>query len=134
RGQLPGFDKDYITVTMEYSGDPGIGKTQKDSYKLYIDPDTYLLQGYEYVIGYGQMLELMKIPEGQLIGPMLRIHDKLTEVDGLVVPTKMHTMAPDGSATFGYHVLINYAFDQKFDETRMNPPSDAVVDNSSASR
>ena len=48
---------------MTFTEKPAVGKTAQDSYKLYIDPDTYLLQGYEYIIGFGPMLDLMDVPD-----------------------------------------------------------------------
>lgn len=127
-GRLPGLDKDFITVRMTFTEKPAVGKTAQDSYKLYIDPDTYLLQGYEYSIGFGPMLDLMGVPEGEIFGPMLRVHDKFTTVDGLVFPTRFHTMPPDGSTTYGFHTVINHSITEPFDEARMNKPADAVVD------
>ena len=129
-GQLPGFDKNYITVMMTFTEKPAAGKTIQDSYKLFIDPDTYLLQGYEYWIGFGPMLDLMGVPEGQIFGPMLRVHDKFTTVDGLVFPTRFHTMPPDGSTTYGFHIVINYSLTKPFDKNRLKKPDDAVIDKS----
>ncbi len=127
-GRLPGLDKDFITVRMTFTEKPAVGKTAQDSYKLYIDPDTYLLQGYEYIIGFGPMLDLMGVPEGQLFGPMLRVHDKFTTVDGLVFPTRFHTMPPDGSTTYGFHAVINYSMTKPFDEARLKKSAHSVVD------
>ncbi len=134
KGMLPGFEKEFITVTMTFKEKPAVGKTDKDSFKFYIDPDTHLLQGYEYVMGFGAMLDAMGMPDGQLMGPMLRIHDKFAKVDGLTLPAEMHTMAPDGSMTYGHHVINNYSLNKPFDQKRMKKPSNAVVDNSSAMR
>lgn len=134
KGMLPGFEKEFITVTMTFKEKPAVGKTDKDSFKLYIDPDTHLLQGYEYVMGFGAMLDAMGMPDGQLMGPMLRIHDKFAKVDGLTLPAALRTMAPDGSATYGHHVINNYSLSKPFDQKRMKKPSNAVVDNSSAMR
>ena len=101
---------------------------------LFIDPDTFVLQGYTYTIGYGPILDMMGIPEGQLMGPMLRVNDRFTTVDGMLLPARFHTMAPDGSATYGYHVVTNYSFSEPFDEMRLKKPADAVVDDSSVER
>lgn len=135
KGKLPGFDKDYFTVTMGFTATPTIGKTAKDSYKLYIDPDTYLLQAYEYSLGFGALLDAMGLPVEQgVFGPMLRIHDKFITVDGQQLPAEMHTMAPDGSQTYGHHVVFNYSFHDVFDEARMKMPAAAVIDQSHAER
>lgn len=131
-GKIPGSDKQYVTVLMKFTEKPTAGKTIKDSYKLYIDPDTHLLQAYEYHIGFGAMLDAMSLPPGQeTFGPMLRIHDRFTTVDGLILPAEMHTLPPDGSTTYGNHVLFNYSLSEKFDESRMKMPAGAKVDDSS---
>jgi len=134
RGMLPGVDREYITVRMEFAEKPPVGKTSQDSFLLYIDPDTHRLQAYEYMMGYGAMLDLMGLPEGRLMGPMLRLHDRFVEADGLLLPAEMHTTAADGSQTFGHHVLMNHSLREKFDESRMRMPPGAVVDASSDER
>lgn len=134
-GSLPGFDKTYHVVSMTYNTAPTVGKTIHDFYRLFIDPDTYVLQGYEYGIGYGALLDAMGLPpEMDVMGPVLRIHDEMTWADGLLVPSRMHTMAPDGSTTWGHHALYNYSFSTPFDATRLQKPADAVVDTSSPER
>ncbi len=133
-GTLPGHDKTFTTILMTFTEKPTVGKTTDDSFKLYIDPDTHLLMGYEYVIGYGAMLDLFDLPPGQLFGPVLRIHDDFTTVDGLTVPIRFHTMDTEGKTTYGHHVVLNYSFTQPFDESRMNRPAQAVVDTSSDKR
>ena len=81
------------------------------------------------------MLDAMGLPaEKEVFGPMLRIHDKFTQVGGLTLPAEMHTMPPDGSTTYGHHLLLNYSLREKFNESRMRMPSNAVIDESSAMR
>ena len=84
--------------------------------------------------GFGALLDAMQIPEGQLFGPMLRIHQAFVEVDGLLFPAEMRTMPPDGSVIYGHHVISNHSLRQKWDESRMHKPSGAVVDTSSHKR
>ncbi|MCI0691450.1 hypothetical protein L0337_05515 [candidate division KSB1 bacterium] len=135
KGKLPGFAKDYFTVAMGFTAAPTIGKTANDSYKLYIDPDTYLLQAYEYSLGFGALLDAMGLPADQeVFGPLLRIHDRFITVGGLTVPAEMHTMAPDGSQTYGHHIVFNYSFNEAFDEARMKMPAAAVIDQSRPER
>jgi len=133
--KLPGFDKEYITVVMGFTEKPTIGKTDKDSFKLFIDPDTHILQDYEYKMGFGAMLDAMGLPpEAEVFGPMLRIHDKFTKVNGLTFPTELHTMPPDGSTIYGNHVLFNYSLTEKFDESRMKMSINVIIDKSNAER
>jgi hypothetical protein len=133
-GRLPGFDKTYLTVRMTFVEEPTVGKTALDAFNLYIDPDTYRLQGYEYTLGYGPMLDAYDLPPGQLLGPILRIHDTFTRVEGLLMPARFHTTSLDGSTTYGYHIITNYRFDQPFDPSRLQKPADAVIDTSTSKR
>ncbi len=134
RGPLPGSDKQYHKVLMSFRKAPTVGKTAKDTFLLYVDPDDHRLKAYEYVIGFGAMLDLFGLPKDRLMPPMLRIHDKFTTADGLVFPMEMHTMAADGSVTYGYHAIMNYALGERFDEARMRMPRQAKLDESSAER
>ena len=128
RAPLPGDETEYITIEMTFSDAPTVGKTKDDSFKLYVDPETYLLKGYEYTIGWGPMLDGMQVPEGQLFGPTLRVHDRFSTVDGLVVPAVMRTISGDGSQVFGHHTILNPSFSQAFDEGRLVQTPTAVVD------
>jgi hypothetical protein len=134
RSSLPGLDKEFYSILMSFRGKPAPGKTAEDSFRLFIDPDTYRLRGYEYVMGYGAMLDGMGVPPGQLFGPMLRIHQAFVEVDGLVFPAEMRTMPPDGSVIYGHHVISNHSLHKKWDESRMRKPGKAVIDMSSDQR
>ena len=106
---VEGYPNELLTISMEFNKKPTVGKTINDSYKLYIDSKTYLLAGYEYSIGYGHMLDLMGLPKDKnVMGPMFRIHDSFTEVDGLIFPNRFHTMNTTMTSTYGYHIILNY--------------------------
>ena len=129
KGKLPLSSKEYYTVDLTYTKAPGPGKTKFDSFKLYIDPDTFLLAGYEYSVGYGAMVDALGVPTGQqTFGPMLRVHNDFATVDGLTVPTRMATWAPDHSQVYGHHVILNYSYDKPFDESKLTKPEGAIVD------
>ena len=134
RASLPGYDEAFYVITMSFSTDPAEGKVAADTYKLFIHPESYRLQGYEYSIGYGAMLDLFGLPDGELFGPMLRVHDSFTEIDGLIFPARMHTMAPDGSQTWGHHILTRYDIRTPIDESKMVRPPGAIIDKSSSER
>jgi hypothetical protein len=131
---LPGLDKEYLTFEMRFTEKPTVGKTDRDFFKLYIDPDNHVLQGYEYSMGYGALLDGMGVPQGEIFGPMLRVHDVFAEVDGLLFPTQFHTMPPDGSTTYGNHVIINHSISKPFDRSKVSRPESGVVDPSSDKR
>lgn len=132
---LPGDDTVYITVDMAFRESTSPGRTARDAYTLYIHPESYILKAYTYTVGYGAMLDLMGIPPGQsTMGPVLRIHDSFTRVDGLLFPDRFHTGPMDGSTIWGHHIVTNYTLNTPFDESRMRKPSTAVVDASSDQR
>lgn len=129
------WDNEVYVIDMTFKEKPAVGKTAKDTYKLYIDSESYMLVGYEYTISYGYMLDLFGFPEDKdLFGPMFRINYAYTEVDGLLYPNLMRTSSQDQSQIFGYHSVINYSFDVPFDEGRLQKPGNAVVDTSSDKR
>lgn len=129
------FDNEVYVIDMTFKEKPAVGKTVKDNFKLYIDSESYLLVGYEYSIGYGYMLDLFGFPKDkELFGPMFRVNNSFTEVDGLLYPVLMKTSNLDQTQTFGYHTVINYSFDIPFDEARLKKPANAVVDTSSDQR
>lgn len=126
------FENEVFLIDMRFTEKPAVGKTVSDTYKLYIDSETYLLVGYEYMIGYGHMLDLFGFPSNKdLFGPMFRINDSYTEVDGLLYPNRMHTSNTEQTQVYGYHTILNYDLKGEFDESKMIKPKNAVIDESS---
>jgi len=131
-GTLPGEDKTYVTVMMTF--DPGVGETPEDYYKLFVDPDTGVLKGVEYIVTYGAMLDLMGLPAEQTyLGPLTKVFTSYEVVDGLKLPTSYRTFGPDGNV-YGEHTVENLSFNRSFDTERLKMPEDAVVDHSSGKR
>ena len=103
-------------------------------YKLYIDPKSNLLKGVDYNITYGAFLDLVKAPKGQnSIGPITHVIYSYKNVDGLIFPEKFDTFNEKGR-DYGRHIIYNYSLSNKFDESRMIVPTDAVVDTSKRER
>ncbi|MBX7150930.1 hypothetical protein K1X84_04780 [bacterium] len=135
KNKLPGSSTEYWTVKMEFVNHPPLGRTKSDFFVLYIDPKTYRLAGYQYNVSYGAMLDLMGFPkEVTYMGPVLRIIDQLKEVDGLLYPTRFHTMNLEGTQTFGYHIITNFSTTEKFNEKQMIQQSGSILDSSSELR
>lgn len=132
---LPGRPGVFDTLRVTWDATPLPGQTREDYFILYVDQTSGLLHGYQYGIGFGAMLDLMGLPpERQVFGPVLRMHDAFTEVDGLVLPARMRTGSLDGSRVAGHHTIFNYAINEPWDPDKIRRPSDAVVDSSSATR
>ncbi len=128
------FDKEVYEIEMTFN-DPPIGKTKKDKFVLYIDSETHLLVGYKYFIGYGHMLDIMRVPaDREVFGPMFRTHQAFTEVEGLVYPALMQTGNEEQTQVYGNHAIYNYSLNKPFDESKMAIPDGAVVDSSSEVR
>jgi hypothetical protein len=125
----PGLDKELIEVSMTFEKAPTVGKTGKDYFVLYIDPETWRLFGYQYGIGYKPFLKLVNMPEGQeTFGPLWRIITKYSEVDGLVFPSAFRTMPEADERIVGNHVILNIDVSKPFDHEKAKRPAEGVVD------
>jgi len=131
-GTLPGDEKTYVTIMMTF--DAGVGDAPDDYYKLFVDPDTGLLKGVEYIVTYGAMLDLMGAPAEQtFLGPLTKVYTSYEVVDGLKMPASYRTFGPDGNI-YGEHTVENLSFNRTFDANQLKMPEGAVVDHSSAKR
>jgi len=125
----PEINKELIEVSMTFSEAPGPGKTEKDYFVLYIDPDTWRLFGYQYGIGYQRFLDLVNMPEGQAtFGPLWRIITKYSEVDGLVFPSAFRTMPEPNARIVGNHVILNIDTSSVFDLEKPKRPEGGMLD------
>lgn len=123
------FDNKVHKIVMSYTEKPTVGKSAKDTYTLYIDATNYLLVGYEYTIGYGPLLDVVGAPKDQdVFGPVLRKNNYIAEINGLKFAMLFTTHAADMSAQYGDHVIYDFKIDEDFDEARMTPPANAVID------
>ena len=129
-GKLPGDETEYVTVTLRLPQDPARPPVAV-YYKMYADPRSYALRATAYAVNYGALLDGMGLPSDVAeLGPMIHVFDEWTDVDGLRLPVKYHTIGADGGI-YGQHTVKNWALDRKFDEARMNRPENGVLDMSS---
>jgi hypothetical protein len=121
-GTLPGDATEYVTVRMTF--DAGVGDTPDDYYLLFVHPETHRLAANEYVVTYRSIL-----PAGvESSQPHVLVYSDYTEVGGLVVPTG-YTIYEDG-AIYATAVFSDWSFSMPWDETWMEMPEGAVVDES----
>ena len=133
--QHKGFKNEVYKIKMTFSEAPTLGKSQKDSYTLYIDSQTYILSGYEYTVGYGALLDILKVPQDKAVfGPVLRINTYTGDVNGLKFPMLFTTNSLDLSKQYGDHAIYSIELNEPFDESRMKMPSNAVIDTSKDER
>jgi hypothetical protein len=123
------FDNEVYKVKMSYKKSPTVGKSAKDTYTLFIDSKTYLLVGYEYTVGYGPILDVIGVPKDKdVFGPVLRKNNYTAAINGLKYPLLFTTHDADYTTQYGDHAVYNISLDVAFDEARMVPPENAVVD------
>ncbi len=97
-------------------------------YRVYLDPATSQLRALEYAVGYGPLLDLMEAPPGaEQIGPILHVYDAWATVDGLLMPTRYHTVGPNG-AIYGKHTVTDWSLRKPFAAARLVRPPEGVVD------
>lgn len=131
----PAFKNEVYKVKMSFTESPTIGKSEKDIFILYIDSETHLLNGYEYTVSYGPLLDVLKVPKTEeFFGPMLRINTYTGDANGLKFPMLMTTKSADLKQQYGDHAIYDYNINGEFDEQRMIKPANAVVDNSKDAR
>ncbi len=127
----PAFKNEVYKIKMSFTESPTIGKSEKDIFILYIDSETHLLNGYEYTVGYGPLLDVLQVPKAKdFFGPMLRINTYTGDANGLKFPMLMTTKSLDLKQQYGDHAIYDYNLNGEFDEQRMIKPENAVVDNS----
>ena len=127
----PAFKTEVYKVKMSFTKSPILGKSKDDSYTLYINANTFILDGYEYTVGYGPLLDQLNIPKDQKVfGPVLRINNYTGDVNGLKFPMLMTTNSLDLKQQYGDHAIYSFKLNEKFDETRMVMPVNSVIDTS----
>lgn len=125
------FKNEVYKIKMSFTEAPTLGKSERDTYTLYIDSQSYILNGYEYTVGYGPLLDILKLPKDKKVfGPALRINNYSGDVNGLKFPMLMTTNSPDLKQEYGDHVIYDFKINEKFDEKRMIKTKNDVVDTS----
>lgn len=127
--EWPGFNKKFYEIKMTFDSLPTIGKSQKDYFVLYIDPQTYLLTGYQYAVGNKELLKSLGQPaDRELFGPLWRVITKYSNVGGLVFPAAFRTMPEADERIVGNHVILNIDITTPFDESKLIKPKKTQID------
>lgn len=128
RFDWPNLGDDLFRVRMSFADAPDIGKSYKDFFVLYIDPQTYRLVGYQYANGYQPLLDVMNMPEGkEVFGPLWRLITRYEEVDGLLFPSAFRTMPGPDERIVGNHLIMNIDVSKPFEYERAAKPVNADV-------
>lgn len=115
--------------------DAGVGDSPGDTYTLYIDPETDMVDAILYTVTYGRAYEpAPEGPEPPPAGTLLYYLDHTT-VDGLTVPTRFRGYAyRDGQQgdLRNEAWTTEISFREPFDPSRLEMPEDARVEPYSA--
>jgi hypothetical protein len=120
-GQLPNDSTAYTTISMTF--DPGVGDTPRDSYELYIHPETKRLAACRYVMTYQAVLP----PSIEQAPPSVLVFGRHETLEGLVVPTQLRFHGMDGAVTASC-TISGWSRSAPFDELMVAMPGGAVVD------
>ena len=122
--ELPGDVTEYLAVRMTF--DEGVGDSPKDSYLLFIDPQSRRLRAVEYVATYTGIL-----PPGQTaFPPNVLLYEEHATVHGLVVPTRYEFFVKEGHKPMATVNVRDWSFSRRFDAGRLAMPPGGVVDTS----
>jgi hypothetical protein len=122
--KLPRESTDYLTVRMTF--DDGVGDSPRDSFLLFVNPETRRLRAVEYVSTHPAVL-----PKGaSAMPPNLVLYEEHTTVNGLVVPTRYEFLRRDGHVPIASVRLHEWSFSKPFDASRLDMPAGGVVDRS----
>ena len=128
RFDWPNLGDGLYRIEMRYADAPDIGKSYKDFFVLYIDPETYRLVGYEYANGYQPLLNVMNMPEGkEVFGPLWRVITRYEEVGGLLFPSAFRTMPGPDERIVGNHLILNIDISKPFEYDRAKAPEGADI-------
>lgn len=127
---LPGDPTLYQTLTVTFPDDPS-RPPKAVYYKIFMDPASGRMRGLEYAVSFGRLLDLMGVDTGvNKVGPIIHLYDDWTTVEGLLLPTRYHTIGGDG-VVYGRHEVGGWELDIPFDPAWRARPAGAVIDTSS---
>jgi hypothetical protein len=119
---MPGDSIGYPSVRLTF--DAEAGDTPGDTYQLFIDPETHLLNGVRYYVTYAAV-----VPEGVPHTPENYIvFDSHDTVDGLVVPTHYVNHHLADQTPFLICTVTDWSFRTPFEPLTVAMPEGAVVD------
>lgn len=123
--RLPGDDTNYDVLHVTFADrHPGIPGT---FYEIFVDPDTRLMAGVRFDINHPGMVANPKQP----LGPNYHVFGDYRSFNDLTIPTFYKSYGQGSSAggdSNAYHFVWNMQVDQAFDTSRVELPSDALVD------
>jgi len=131
-GSLPGHDgRKYLVIVAAYEPDPvrkpGWFEGPRDSYELYIDPETHRLSGVMQHWTYAGRLDSAGLPAAVTAISQLFVPDDFVEVNGLVWPGNYTAYTPELEVAARGR-FFEYDFARPFDATLWSPDNAEAVD------
>ena len=130
-GTLPGQgEKTYRDITADYEPDP-VRKPEwfegpRDTYELYIDPDSHRLAGVMQNWTYAGRLDSAGLPSSVHAISQLFVPDTDIEVNGLVWPHTYTAYTPENDIAAKGR-FFDYDFSRPFDERMLVPDKTKAV-------
>ena len=123
RQKLPKDFGEYETVKLQF--DPKVTTNPRDYLRLFVEQETGRLVGVEYNSTYAPMLDQMKVA-GEQFGPGFHVYHRLSEVEGLKIPTHYSTYFNNNFA--GTHAVTNISINSPFDEVKAHREGEYIKD------
>jgi hypothetical protein len=125
RKALRDKEGEQLTLRMTFESSP-----EEEYYLIYIDPKTYLVSGLEYTITDAGLMDAFRMPlETKFMGPVTHTFDEHITVDGLTFLKRYHTYSAR-EKLMGMHVVYGISLREPFDESKLEMPAQAVIDDS----
>ncbi|MEP5612351.1 MAG: hypothetical protein ABJP45_08875 [Cyclobacteriaceae bacterium] len=122
--RIPGKKMDGYSVKLTFGGD--VGDSSNDFYLLYINKNTFRLEGAEYNMTYASML-----PKGlESLPASVLTFETFEKVEGLLLPTSYKVHWQQNMEHIITGKVSNWDTRRSFDYARMEIPSEAQLDTS----
>jgi len=125
---LPGFSEPLEVVKMTFDPD---GKTHEGYFKLFIDPETNLLRGFEHTSAMAILPnDLLPDEMGLTPATMFRVTDGYLQADGVTVPKTYTTFMLEEDGTHkmvGVHMLSDVSMKRTISASDVRKPDGANV-------
>lgn len=124
-GTLPGHgDQRFLVVVADYEPEPvrkpAWYEGPRDSYELYIDPESKLLSGIMQHWTYAGRLDAADAPPSVAAISQLFVPESFVEVEGLILPQQYSAYTPEGEVA-AHGRFFGYDFTRPFDAGLLFP-------------
>ncbi|MEO9967400.1 MAG: hypothetical protein ABJF11_16500 [Reichenbachiella sp.] len=116
------IDKTLHQVRLQFDG-----SSPYEYFDLMIDSENKMLRGVKYTVVHKDLFEVFLLPaDTKFMGPLLKVYQSYTNVDGLKMPSRYDTYKMTGE-NYGIHTVSHYSLDQPFDYKRLTMKHNSVI-------